>query len=80
MHNSSKLNSQRKGLFTYEYRRNKELFVALQQLRDMNLAAFAATELHEMFSGTQQQQGVKVSGRNVGRPSHIAAVYLRTFH
>ena len=53
-------------MFIYEYRRNKGLFVALQQLRDVSLAAFAAIELNGMFSGTQQQQGVKVSGETSG--------------
>jgi len=50
-------------------------------LRDVSLAAFAVTELNEMFSGRRQRQCGKVSGRNVGRPSYLAAaVCLRTFH
>jgi hypothetical protein len=67
-------------MFSYDSERNKELFVALQQFRDVSLAAFAETELNEMFWGRQQRQSVKVSGRNVRRPSHLAAsVCPRTF-
>jgi len=73
MHNYAKLNSQRQGMFVYEYERNTELFVALQQFRDASLAAFTATELNGMFSGRRQRQRGKVSGRNVGKPSYLAA-------